>query len=155
MGQQARHALGLGISILALGLIAFFGKGPVIFGGVTGAGIFASIFVVALKSPRILIWAKAHPATTEIASSLGVFMLFQFIGGDTATSAIAATVVCLLTTAVLGFSKLSWIESIINRSSEVVEDTWHDIKAPRGTKKPRRSGSAVDRAIARAVLDQR
>jgi len=81
-------------------------------------------------------------------------MMFQSMGGDTATAAIASVVVCLLTTAVLGFSKLAWIEKLVTKTAYKVEDTWDGIKPQEEKKHRRRSGSVVDEAIARSILDQ-
>ena len=161
--KDAAHKLGLGISLIALAAILFLGKGPVMYGSLLGVGMFVTLFVVSLRQPRVLIWCRAHPASTEILSTLGTFIIFNAFGGGTVTAAVASTIVCLMCTAVLGFSKLEWMNRWINQSMDHAEEVVEMIRPqpsaeqakdagfrPLKIKQPRKRDRVAE-AIARAV----
>lgn len=118
MDKQTSHKIGLGISLVALTMFVFFGKGVVLYGALMGVGMFATLFLVAIKTPWMLTWCSNHVTATEILSTLGTFFLFNFFGGGTVTAGIASAVVCLLTSAVLGFSKLGFLDRWVGTSYE-------------------------------------
>jgi hypothetical protein len=165
MSEQIRHRIGLIASLIALGMFVLFGTGIVVYGLLTGVGMFTAIFLVALKSPRTLRWCHDHPALVEIGSTLGTFFLFSMFGGNTATAGIAAAVVCLCCSAVLGFSKLGLINSWINQGMDAAEDLVDHLRPEQDEevleitdrarvvkKRPiRRGRDRVQEAIARAI----
>ena len=151
------HKISLGVAIVALTMFVLLGTGVVLYGLLTGVGMFVTLFVIALRKPSVLVWCREHPATTELGSTFGTFLLFSVFATGTVTAAIAATVVCLLCTAVLGFSKLAWIERRLGVAVEVGEKVISErfieprIAAKVMTPRVKPQGSLIDAAIARAV----
>ena len=160
--KQTQHAIGLMVSLIGLALFVVFGKGVVLYGALMGFGMFATLLLVGLRTPRILKWANDHAAATEIITTGGTFFLFQFVGGGTVTAGIASAVVCLLVSAVLGCSKLGFLDRLIGKASEGIVDAGEVIKeklqkdddqvSPVNQKARHRSGNDILRAaMARAV----
>ena len=169
--RQTQHKIGLTVSLLGLGLFVFFGKGVVLYGALMGFGMFATLLLVGLRTPKILRWANDHAAATEIITTSGTFVLFQFVGGGTVTAGIASAVVCLLVSAVLGCSKLGFLDRLIGKATEgiaeagevILERLQSDEKPEKATLNPNRlrtkkvrrqsSGNQIlQAAIARAVI---
>ena len=162
--RQTQHWIGLGISLVALALFVFFGKGVVLYGTLMGVGMFTTMLLVGLKTPVVLKWANDHPALTEIGTTFGTFTLFQVFGGGTVTAGIASAIVCLLVSAILGCSKLGFLDRLIGQGLEHAETQFETIKDKFGSeeedqeepvqvkRKPRRSKrTVVQQALARAV----
>ena len=122
-----------------------------------GVGVFAAVLLVGLKKPSVLLWCKHHPITTEVGSSLGTFALFSVVGGGTVTAGVAGAVVCLLCSAVLGFSHLGFMKRWVEDTGDGVEyladkgkDYFGDDKPPKPARKVFGKSNRVDEAIARA-----
>ncbi len=126
--KQTQHTIGLIVSLIGLGLFVFFGKGVVLYGALMGFGMFATLLLVGLRTPRILKWANDHAAATEIITTGGTFVLFSFVGGGTVTAGIASAVVCLLVSAVLGCSKLGFLDRLIGKATEGLGDGLEFVK---------------------------
>ena len=157
MTEQARHVLGLVISLLALVLFIVLGTGVVLGGLLMGIGVFTALLLIALKQPKFLLWCKHHPTTTEVGSSLGTFALFSVVGGGTVTAGVAGAVVCLLCSAVLGFSHMGFMKRWIEDTGDGIEylkdrgkGYFGEETAPKPAHKVFGRSNRVDEAIARA-----
>ena len=124
------HKVGAFVAAIVIVLMFTVGTGPVIMGSLTGMGLFFAMLMVGMARPSILAKAAKHPILTEVGTTAFAFWATSMFG-STATGGIASIVVCLFTTATLGFSKLAWLKKFINW---VVYKVIRAVPEPRGDK---------------------